>query len=288
MDTQTILSILRSRSPEAVKTLVQSLPESNMKSSALLLAGSGNPGMDVLALAPLITMYCNGENPEVGASLALATHTFAVEIYEAGGNHGLLPMTLSGLAYQYVNALNLLGRSREVVTFTDQYIPYYQRIGENQNLSSLKTARINALINLNQIDEAQAMLQDPTLRGNWATDIEITRLEKELARLTGRVTETARTPSAAAPLDDDMVQTMLGALLRAINISVDDPNQKEALLEAAKKLDLSRRLDPNKPEDFKRLNELLKQGTKFLTGEGKEDFHRLVEQLTQGTKSSDR
>ncbi len=98
--------------------------------------------------------------------------------------------------------------------------------------------------------------------------IQTTRLEKELAKLTERVTETARASSAAQPLDNDTVQAMFRGLLGAIDVSVDDPKQKEVLLEAAKKLDLSKRLDPNNPEDFQRITELLKKTIKQLTGEG--------------------
>ena len=189
MNTEEVLQILKYGSPEERESFVQNCPENILKESVLSLVGSDHPGMVVVAMTQLIIPYCNGLNPEVGATLALATHTYALEIFESGSDRDLLETALSNLACQYVNALNLLGRSQEVIFFTGMHIPYYERIGENENLPSLKVAKINALINLNRIDKADKMLKDPNLRGNRATDIQINKLEKKLLELKRNVTD---------------------------------------------------------------------------------------------------
>ena len=109
-------------------------------------------------------------------ALARALHRLAVELFAGTPDHGLQPSTLSGLAANYVRACNRLGRAEEAVAVADKYILLYERIGELINVGALKLGRIEAFINLNRLDDAARALEDPSLPGNPATDIELARL----------------------------------------------------------------------------------------------------------------
>ncbi|UWZ85248.1 CHAT domain-containing protein [Occallatibacter riparius] len=265
VDGEHILEVLKNGTPNDRRQLVEALPDNKMRDASLGLVCSDNPSIVVLGLTSMIIPYCAGQNLAVGAALAHAVHSYALEIFEKGGSHGLLPMTMSNLAYQYVNALNSLGRFDEVLAFTDQYIPYYEKLNEAQNLPSIKAARINALINVRRIDEADEMLKDSHLRGNWATDIEIKRLETQVALLKDSITNVRRaiTPeqSRAASLD-----TMLRAVQSAIGQTVELKDDRENLLKALDSFDKNKKLDVSSPTGFRALSELLDEGEAFLAG----------------------
>jgi len=216
--------------------------------------------MVICALAPSITSYCAGSAPEIGASLALATHRYAVELFDTTTDHGLLTTTLSGLASSYTNACNLLGRSDDVITFTGEYVPYYERLGELMNLRALKLARVAALLNLNRSDEAAKALDDPTLPGNPATDIELHRLGKLLARLRKGITEDQPRTSSVSAEADDFPERASAALSQLV---ADMPGGAE-VSRLVDKLDVGKRLNPNKPADFSQLMEILRQGEGVL------------------------
>ncbi len=154
-----MFDLLTTGSPAERIGFVKSLPPNGFKDMALGLVGSENPGMVVIALGSLIQEYCYGSNAECGARLAAATHERALEIWETVPNHGLIPTTLSGLASSHVKALMLLGRSDEVLEATERYIKLYEKLQENENLPSLKVLRIEALVNLKKLDDADAELQ---------------------------------------------------------------------------------------------------------------------------------
>ncbi len=128
MDSKEIYNILKHGSPEDRTRFIQKAPENSFKTHSLGLIGSDNLGMIVISLSSMILEYCNGRDPTFGIALAKATHSLAYEIYESNTDHGgLLPTTLSSLASQYVNVLNLLGRSEEVIHFSNEYIPFTNR-----------------------------------------------------------------------------------------------------------------------------------------------------------------
>jgi len=278
MNADQMLTILRDGTADQRRSFIASLPPSSFKDMALMLMQGRQPGAVVLALNPLITQYCAGADPEIGAQLALVTHTLAVETYESGRDPGLLPMTLSGLAYQHANALNLLGRSEEVLSFTERVIPYYERLakqrkplpgldeartaqahlGEQQNVQSLKTARLGALVNAQRIDEAKQLLEDPTLRGNPASDIEIDRLEKKIAVMTGDITRLADEQKPA----DNARQVMADALLRLLKPTDLSPDLLKGLQGALQRAPSS---EPSTLEGNKTLREVLDIGEGMLT-----------------------
>src|SRR4051812_33822119 len=174
---QQVLELLRSGSPAERVTFIKNLPANQFSNAAIGVAASDNPGGVVVALGASIQPYCSGSNPELGAALAAAAHERAVEIWRTVPNHGLIPTTLSGLAASHLKALTLLGRSSEVLEVTNQYIPFYEQLGENENLPALKVLRIEALINLKPLDDADSALQDLALLQDPAVGMEARRLK---------------------------------------------------------------------------------------------------------------
>jgi CHAT domain-containing protein len=263
MNVDTVYQILKHGSSQERMEFVENCPDNSFKESILPLVGSDQPGMVVVAMTQLLMVYCQGQNPEVGVILAHATHRYGLEIFESGQDPNLLKMTLSNIACQYVNALNLLGRSEEVIIFTDRYISYYESIAENENLPTLKSARINALIALGRIDEADQMMKDPKLRGNWANDIEVDRLKKKIDLLKSKIFDIEASVKNPEDLQDG--GQLIDILKSAIGVSVEDEAQKKELLELAGKLDPANRIDPRNPEGFRQLSDLLKTGEDFIT-----------------------
>ncbi len=280
MNAERMLAILRDGTAQERHNFVAALPENSFKDVTLMLMQSERPGMMVVALVNMIMKYCGGADPETGAALATATHTLALEIYDSGKDPGLLPMTMSNIAFQHVNALGLLGRSEEVLSFTQRVVPYYERLaerqavapglsaaqdaqarlGERQNVQSLKTARIAALVNLQRIDEAERLLADPTLRGNPATDIEIYRLEGKVRDLKGKI---FRVPGEKTPPRDPR-GVMVDAVQRLAESMGDLP---PALLEQLRKtVEKASPTDPSSPAGFEALRKVLDLGEGFLTG----------------------
>src|SRR5262249_40488691 len=133
--------------------------------------------MVVVALGPVIQEYCFGSSPEVGAVMAAAAHERAIEISRTVTNHGLIPTTLSLLACSHLKALTLLGRSEEVLAAARGYIELYERVGERENLPTLKVLRIEALVNLKRLDDADEALRDEALLRHPIVGIEATRLK---------------------------------------------------------------------------------------------------------------
>jgi CHAT domain-containing protein len=280
MNAEQMLAILRDGTPDQRRSFVASLPENSFKDMALTMLQGRQPGAVVVGLGPMITKYCAGADPDTGAQLALAAHTLALEIYESGRDPALLPMTVSGLAFQYVNALNLLGRSEDVLSFTERFIPYYERLaagsaplpgldaaraaqarlGEQQNVQSLKTARLGALVNLQRIDEAERMLEDAQLRGNPATEIEIDRLEGKIRDIKSKI---FRVPGErSAPRDP---QPAMAAAVEELAGSMGD--LPPPLIEQLRKtLASAKPTDPSSPAGFRDLLKLLAAGERVLTG----------------------
>ena len=133
--------------------------------------------MVVVGLGPATLKYCYGSQPELGAVLAAALHERAVEVWQTVPNHMLMPTTLSGLAGAHAKALSLLGRSAEVLEATEKYIPFYENLREPENLPSMKVLRIEALLNLKRIDEAEAALAEKALLTHPIAGLEARRLK---------------------------------------------------------------------------------------------------------------
>lgn len=260
-----VLALLRSGTGSERIEFLNSLPPNSFTTVAAGLMGSDNPGMVLVAFGPVIQEYCNGSNPELGAVLAAAAHDRAVEIWQTVPNHGLIPTTLSVLACSQVKALALLGRSEEVLTATDEYVPLYEELGEPENLPTLKVLRIEALVNLKKIDEAEAALQDEDLLRHPIAGMEARRLKGYVDRIRGNVTQ-LRTDQPAVPQTASS-EDLLDVLKTAIGLGFEG-REAEKLMEAVSQIDPQNRLDPNDPEGFDRLNRILDQGEEFLAKGG--------------------
>jgi len=256
-DPEEIYQLLRFGTPEERQGFARTLPPSPFLEASIPLLGSDRPGQIIVMLAPSIISYCAGSQPAIGAPLAFAAHRYSVELYETTTDHGLLPTTLSGLASSYANACNLLGRSDDVIAFVNEYELFYERMPEPINLRSLKLSRVAALLNVNRLDEAAAFLEDSTLPGNYATDIELHRLQKLLARLRGDVTTDRNAPG---PEDNfpQLAKYALGQAVAGLPAGVE-------LRDLVDKLDLDNRVDPSTPEGLSMLIDTLKVGREKLT-----------------------
>lgn len=266
MNAEAIHRVLKHGSAADRLALVRSLPRGPFTDVALSVVASDRPGMVVVALGPSAIGYCSGAAPEIGAELAWALHAYAVDLFEGTPDHGLIPTTLSGLADSFVRACNLLGRSTDVLTFTDRYVPFYERIRETANLPSLKLGRVAALLNLNRLEEAAQELDDPTLPGNPATDIELERLRGRLRILLQELTGDAAKP-ASVPLGEDAIARAVATLG---TLTAGSPEQ-DAVKRLADRLAGAPRADPNDPAGFATLLEVLREGEQFLRQGGAEE-----------------
>ena len=264
---ESVLALLRNGSPGERIAFLKNLPPGGFKDAAAALTGSDNPGMVVVALGTVIQEYCYGSNPEVGAVLAAAAHERAVEIWQTVPNNGLLPTTLSGLACSHIKALTLLGRSKEVLDATDEYIPLYDRLGEHENLPSLKVMRIEALVNLKRLDDADGELQDEALLRHPIAGIEARRLK-------GLVDRYRRDPTAInserekAP-ESPTSQDLLNVMRTAVGLAFEGETG-EKIRNRVNQLNLSNRLNPNDPGQYKKLLGILDRGEEFLAKGGED------------------
>ncbi|MBL8348276.1 MAG: CHAT domain-containing protein [Rubrivivax sp.] len=253
-----VLGLLRSGTPAERAAFLAQLPPASFKDSAAGLFGSGNPGMVVVAITPLIQEYCFGSHPELGAVLADAAHERALEIARTVPDHGLLPTTLSGLACHHVRALAQLGRSAEVLAATARYLPLYEQMNERENLSTLKVLRVDALVNLGRADEAEAALKDQALLDDPVNGMEAQRLKRWVDQYRADATQTRAEwqPAPAGPSASSM-QAMLNKVLELGGMG-------ELGAAVRQQLDPANRLDPADPAQHKRLLDLLSQGEQLL------------------------
>ena len=278
-----VLALLRAGSPAERHVFLQQLPPNGFKDTAAALMGSSDPGMVVVALGTVIQQYCYGGNPECGAILAAAAHQRAVEIWETVQNHGLIPTSLSVLACSHVKALALLGRSKELLDATEEYIPFYERLGEHQNLSTLQVLRIEALVNLSRLDEAEAELQNEALLQHPIAGIEAKRLKAwvDRHRTDATALKTEREPAPKPPSTQELLNVLKttieigsrGEAATELNEAAKQVNEAaEMLKQQLDQLDSMNRFDPKDPQQYKKLLESLRQGEDFLTkgGEGSE------------------
>jgi hypothetical protein len=255
-----VLALLRNGTAAERAAFLAQLPPASFKDAASGLFGAdNNPGMVVVAITPLIQEYCFGSHPQIGAVLAEAAHERALEIARTVKDHGLLPTTLSGLACHHVRALTLLGRSAEVLSATDAYIPLYEQMNERENLSTLRVLRVTALVNLERIDEAEAALRDQALLDDPVNGIEAQRLKRWVDRYRADPT---LTPSEWRPAPAEPNAPVLQAMLDKV-LELGGMGSLGAAVR--RQLDPAHRIDPADPEQHQRLLELLREGEQVLT-----------------------
>ena len=257
-----VLALLRTGTPDERIAFLKSLPPNGFTGFAVGCMDSNMPGMIVVALRQVFMQYCYGGNPEIGAVLAAAAHERAVEIWQTVPNHGLLPTTLSGLANDHVKALSLLGRSEEVLKATEGYIPFYEKLGEHENLPSLKVLRIEALVNLKRFDDADAALREEALLQHPIVGIEAKRLKGWVDRYRSDPTllKSEQTPARPPASSQDLldVQKMVDGLG-----AVGETGEKMKNL--ISQLISTSQLDPADPEQFAVVDDILSQSEDLLS-----------------------
>ena len=253
MTKKSVLALLRTDPPEKRIAFVQGLPQNTYKNLALSLVGNQAPGMIIVALGSLIQEYCYGSNPECGATLASATHERAREIIITVPNHGLMPATLALLALSHVKALSLLGRSKEVLKATREYLTLYT---DDISAPQIKNLRIEALINLSKIDEAAEELQDQSLLQNPISAPEAVRLKSWVDRWRANATN-VRSPQDSN-LDDSLkiVRSSVKAMGAAVAGVTGAPS---------KHLEQLASLDPKDPAQLKQFLGMTGGVTEILT-----------------------
>ncbi len=256
-----VLALLRDGTTEQRVEFVEALPPSGFKDQAKALVGGHNPGMIVVALASMIQSYCYGQEPEIGAVLASATHTRAVDIWESEPDHGLLPTTLSGLATSHLKALSLLGRSEELVAEGKRYIALYDRLGEHQNLPTIRVLRIEALVNLRRIDDAAKELENKSLFADPIAGIEARRL-KGWVDMYRKDPTGLRTDGPQAPEPPD-AESLVTAMKTAVSLGFDGA-MGEKMGRLIDGLDTGNRIDTSDAGQFGDLLEALNKGEQFL------------------------
>jgi hypothetical protein len=144
------------------------------------------------------------------------------------------------------------------VAFADEYIPYYATF-EFENLQSLKLGRIEALLNLNRLDDAATALNDPKLPGNPVTDIEFYRLRQRLENLRKDITtDGTSAPPPISPGKELMARAH--AAMQHIFKGTEDQQQMGSLIDQLS----DSQLDVNNPKDYQHLLDLLKKGEDFM------------------------
>ena len=240
-----ILQIFRSGNAEQRIAIVKSCPASPMQEGALLLAGMENAAAPIMTLDALSNSYSFGRACELGAEISRAGHQLAKEAYEAQGPEGpILLLTVSRLAANLITALNLSGKFGDAVEFADEVIPYYEELGDEENISSIRVGKISALIQLNEIDEAKKLvIEEKNHQGKKAPDL--SRLEKQLDDLMRSPGELAQKPreqkdnesstsggaesaSGTGKLYHDMLREVLDAGGRALGVSGGEMNEWKA------------------------------------------------------------
>jgi hypothetical protein len=262
-----ILQILRAGSTMDRINFVQSLPANGFKDSAVGLISSEQPAMAILALTPMISKYCYGENPEIGALLASAVFERALELYKGHDDHGgIINTTVTGLAASHLKALSLLGHSVDLIEHSQVYLKICMQLGEDENLKSIIILKVEALLNLHKIDDAGKLLEEnPDLFKNPITGIEARRLQGWIDQYHKPPTElkTEKIIVPQGPKADDLK----GLLKNVLNMSFKE-NQAPEIQMAVDKLDYAKHIDLNNPEQFDQLDTILEQGERFFTQGG--------------------
>jgi CHAT domain-containing protein len=282
MDPSDIYNVLKAGTPADRKHLLSQLPDIKSKAIAMPLIVSNHPSAVVMGMCQMIMECCNGAEPEIGAILAQVTHQIAKENYDEG-NSELIPTTLSNLACQHVKALNLIGRSEEAIKYCRQYIPFYKSIHESENLSTLQLAEIQALLNMDQIDDADEKITDPTLKPNWANQIEYDRLKNRIEEMKQLIYGTQRSIHRE-DVPEMENSSMMAALKSMIRQSIPG-SEGEAILSLANKLDPNNRLDPHTSDGYGRLMQILEQGETILTGASKSNSELTIRRQIREAES---
>lgn len=265
MNSEEIYLLVSTGDSKEIIAFVEHSPDNSFKEAALGLVSSGNLATRALGLTSMVMEYCQGRDPSFGAMLAEATHRLAHEIFMDEKDHGgLLPTTISNLASQHLNALNLLGQSEAAIEAADRYIPIYQDLNELENLPAIELACATALFNVNRIDDSLAVLKKMDCSKNPGSMIGRDRLINIIENLKSGATE-IKALSGDVSLHDSILKASEKSDFSVLG------EEGEALKLISKMLGDKKgnpSLDPNDFEHFKKSLGLLDAGESMLSHGG--------------------
>lgn len=274
-DANIIYEYLRTEDTNDNLQLWQRLPENPMKDSILPLITTGNSLSKLLGFGSLLSAYCHGSNCITGEMLGNALYRYGKELFLSGKYSDLFLMTVVGYAYNYLIALNNLGKFVKADNFIETELPFWLEYENDpdklnvkdrpsflDNFKSILVSRIDILMQLNRIDEAwEIAFNRPGIEGNPASDIELQRLRKKLKDFKSDVgqldkDEKQRRAESNYNQQED-TNTILDSLKEMIEQSGMDPGLNDKMKQAGN-------LDPYTKDGFDQLEKVLAEGETFL------------------------
>jgi hypothetical protein len=168
--------------PQARTALLAALPPSSMLSAARPLLGSDNPSTALIALISVASGLAFGAACEPAAQVLLACYQLGrAALAKQGAGGPLLSSTVSMCAANHVTACVRLGRFDAVLDFVAREISYLETLEPDENVSTVRVARMTALLANDQVDQAAELLEreGPGIRG--AATIERDRIARAIA-----------------------------------------------------------------------------------------------------------
>lgn len=231
---------------ESISQIIEEAPPANNKEFSIQLLQIDDPLAITNAISPLCIEYTFGKNCEFGVELAKAAFLHARDLYNLQqGDFPLMLMTVSRFILNVVNGLTTLGRFQEVIDYLEEHLKYLEDRNAKENMSSIILVKVNAWLNLNQIDEADDLVNSMKEEEiEWDARIEYDRLLELINKLKGSAHE-------------------------------DSKKKKNPKKNISPITDLINKFDPTIPDDF------LKKGTDFLTGDSSEMNQWKADQITR-------
>jgi CHAT domain-containing protein len=161
MDATAIYRALTSGTVTEWRALVDMLPPDPERDRALSLLDSGETVAAFFALVSTCTNYCHGDQPELGADLALALHHVAFQRITPAPVSSTAASLLFALSEDFIFASSRLGRFTDVVRFSAEYFPIYRALwGETDALRQLERGTLRGLLHMRHFDEVYEALED--------------------------------------------------------------------------------------------------------------------------------
>ena len=147
-------------SPTDRQAVLAALPPSMTRDVALQLAGSDEPSIAVVALDQVTADHVGSRDPETSLSLALACYQVCRSLFD---QHGAGPAqvyvnTAGRSAHFAVTALRSNGDYPAILELLDEALPWLQDARHRSHLTDLTIARIEAHLELGQLEDAAALL----------------------------------------------------------------------------------------------------------------------------------
>lgn len=254
--------------------LIEQLPDNSMKESARPLIGSSNPTVVLLSFGVLLPSYCHGADCSTGVALGLALYRYGKELFLSRDYPDFSLTTILSYASCYLTALLNLGSFQEAFNFIEAELPFWEDYENNpeklnvqeQNsffdeLKSILVAKVNALIQLNRIDEAWNLAFDKRVEGNWASDIELKRLRTNLKRIKRNVGELDKDESQRRKESNEDQLSSSNEMLESLKTMLEKSGMDSSMVDKIKQ---STNLDPYTRSGFDSLENILTRGESFL------------------------